>query len=130
MEAVKIEFTRDDIKPLMEELFSLRAQITETETQLKPVKERKTQIENTLLGLLDVDEKIAHKEIGTISVKEEDVPQVDDWDAVYRYIHAEQAFYLLSRRLLAAPYRELLEQGQDVPGTSPTTVRKLSVRKA
>lgn len=124
------EYTREDIKDLMSSLFSMKAEVARIEAEAKPIKEEIKKIEGVVLSLLEVDEKIAHKGLGTISVKEEEVPNVEDWDKVYRHIQENGAFYLLSRRLLAAPYREMLDQGLDLPGVTTTTIRKLSVRKS
>ena len=65
----------------------------------------------------------------TVIISEETVPTVNDWDALYTYIQENNAFHLLQRRINSAPWRELLELGQQIPGTEPTTLKKVNLRK-
>lgn len=67
---------------------------------------------------------------GTISIGENILPQVVDWDAFGEHIIQNDALYLLQRRPAAAAYRELLESGETVPGVEPYTQRSINLRKA
>lgn len=67
---------------------------------------------------------------GTISIGENILPQVVDWDAFGEHIIQNDALYLLQRRPAAAAYRELLESGETVPGVEPYTQRQINLRKA
>lgn len=67
---------------------------------------------------------------GTISIGENILPQVVDWDAFGEHIIQNDALYLLQRRPAAAAYRELLEAGETVPGVEPYTQRQINLRKA
>ena len=62
-------------------------------------------------------------------MSEQVVPSVTDWDEVYKYIKDNDAFYLLQRRMNAAPYRELLGTEEQVPGVEALTVKKLGLLK-
>jgi ribosomal protein S4 len=46
-------------------------------------------------------------------------PTVTDWEVFYAHVKAEDAFYLLEKRLTAMAYRELLAAGEPPPGTEP-----------
>lgn len=67
---------------------------------------------------------------GTISIGENVLPQVVDWDAFGEHIIQNDALFLLQRRPAAAAYRELLESGETVPGVEPYTQRSINLRKA
>ncbi|MCL1142946.1 hypothetical protein [Shewanella gaetbuli] len=125
------EETQVDRKELMRELFEVRTKIAEIEArELKSLKARKTALENQLLSLLEVGEKLSFADIGTVSCKEEVVPNVSNWDAVYEHVMSNKAFYLLPRKVNAAAYRESLQIGDKIEGIESVAIRKLSVRKA
>lgn len=67
---------------------------------------------------------------GTISIGENVLPQVVDWDAFGEHIIQTDSLFLLQRRPAAAAYRELLESGETVPGVEPYTQRSINLRKA
>lgn len=67
--------------------------------------------------------------VGQAKISEDVFPSIEDWDQVYEFIKDNDAFYLLKRSMNVAPFRELLEAGQSLPGATPTTVRKISISK-
>jgi hypothetical protein len=124
-----------DKKETIEELFQVRAEIAELELKhIKKLKERKAILETQVLSMLEVGEKSAYAGVGSVSVKEEIQPKITDWDALYDFIKANDAFYLMPRKINGAPYREALEAANNgvadpIPGIEPVTIRKLSVTK-
>lgn len=58
------------------------------------------------------------------------VPQVDDWDAFYKYIARTKYFHLLERRPASAGCRELFETKGKIPGVVPFSKVTLSFRKS
>lgn len=120
-----------DRKSIVTELMNIRREIATIEaSQLKPLKERKAELENYLKATLEVGEKVSYAGIGMVSMAEETQPSVQDWDALYEYIKENDAFYFLQRKVNGAPYRELLNMGEELVGVVPIKVRKLSVRKS
>lgn len=57
------------------------------------------------------------------------VPQVHDRGIVEQWIYDNEAIYLMKFELKAAAYRELLQAGIEVPGTSPFEKIDLNLRK-
>lgn len=64
----------------------------------------------------------------TVSISEQVMPSVTDWDAFEAYVLDNKALHLLQRRPATTAYRELLDAGVQVPGTEPFTKRALNVR--
>lgn len=62
-----------------------------------------------------------------VAVVEEDFPAVDDWDQFYAFIKANDAFYLLQRRVTATAYREAVVAGLVIPGVHTVPTKKLSI---
>lgn len=65
----------------------------------------------------------------SFSISENTVGNVEDWDQVYDYIKANNAFHLVQRRLANAAYGELLDMGDSLPGVVPFNKRSLNFRK-
>lgn len=57
------------------------------------------------------------------------VPQAEDWEALYAYVKRTGSFDLLQRRLSESAVQERWEAGKDVPGVRAFSVLTLSVHK-
>ena len=53
-------------------------------------------------------------EVCSVSIKEEIVPTVEDWDLVQKYVQDTGQFELFQKRLSATAYRELLSMNHPV----------------
>jgi hypothetical protein len=58
------------------------------------------------------------------------VPQVHDRSVVEQWIYDNEGLYLMKFELKAAAYRELLNAGTEIPGTSPFEKIDVNLRKA
>lgn len=114
---------------LVDQLSTLRTARLALEETVKTMKKDESRIEDEFLQLAD-DQKttVAAGQLAKASITDSVVPQVNDWDALYRFIQRKKYWHLLERRCASASYRELLEQGVKVPGTVPFTRRKLNLR--
>lgn len=65
----------------------------------------------------------------SLSISENEVPTVEDWDAAIGYIKENDAWYLFERRMTAAAWRELRNQGIEIPGTTPYKRRTINMRR-
>jgi hypothetical protein len=64
----------------------------------------------------------------TISIKQEIVPTVENWDDVHEHIVKTNQFELLQKRMSATAYRELVALGMDVPGVKSTELTRINFR--
>ena len=64
----------------------------------------------------------------TISIKQEIVPTVENWDDVHEHIVKTNQFELLQKRMSATAYRELITLGMDVPGVKSTELTRVNFR--
>ena len=80
--------------------------------------------------MLDQNLTTAGTDVAKVSLSEEVVPQVDDWDKVHEYVKENDALFILQRRINSGPWKEALNNGELIPGTSTFTRHKLSLRKA
>jgi hypothetical protein len=63
-----------------------------------------------------------------VSINEDTVPEVVNWDSVYEHVVATRDFSLIQRRISSTAYKELLKLGEGVPGLEPRTIRKINFR--
>ena len=117
---------------LADELYALREKKGQLYAQIRALEEEETALENKLLTEMEghgLDQ--IRGDSATISISRSVVPQVQDWDALYKYVLRHKAVHLLQRRLAIAAYREALElnKGKPLPGVIDFEKTTLNVRK-
>lgn len=115
----------------IDRLFDLREDVRKWQDKIDETKKVIAAREDALVERLD-EEGMA-KAVGrraSVSITETIVPQVENWDEFYAFIHRNKSYHLLERRASAGAYRELLATRgrKGVPGVIPYTKRKLSLR--
>jgi len=113
------------------ELYELRERKRELNKELQEINELFAQLEGEVLAEMDEQGiQLTRGSRASVSVSEQVVPTVEDWDAFYEYVERNQALYLLERRVAAAAWREeMTATGEPIPGTAPFTRRSLNLRK-
>jgi len=111
-------------------MFELRERKRELNAELKDIDEQYKGLEQQLIDSLDKDDlQQTRSGKATATISEVTVPSVTDWDAFYDYVRENDALHLLERRVAAAPWRELVESDEPVPGTEPFTKRSINLRR-
>ena len=112
---VEVAKIRGEIKTVQAEEKSLKSQQRELESQIS--------IRTQEQGL----DKISN-DVCTISLRNEIVPTVEDWDQLHEHITDTGQFELLQKRVSATAYRELIAAGMDVPGVKSTELTRINFR--
>lgn len=108
----------------------LREKKRDLNAQLKAVDDMLYANEMSMLDALDEQGVEATRVNGiSVSISEQTMPSVEDWDQVYDFVREHDAFYLIQRRLAAGPYRELLQMGESLPGVEPFVKRSINMTK-
>ena len=130
-EAVKTPASQAAIGKTIDKIFSLRKKKAELEAAVKDVEGQIALLDAEVLEALEASgvEKTATKH-GTVSISTSTVAQVTDWDAFLAYIYRHKYGHLLQRRVSDPAWRELIEQGKKVPGTTGFTKKRLNYRAA
>lgn len=130
-EAVKAPASRAAIGKTIDKIFSLRKKKAELEAAAKDVEGQIALLDAEVLEALEAAgvEKTATKH-GTVSISTSTVAQVTDWDAFLSYVYKNKYGHLLQRRVSDPAWRELVEQGKKVPGTTGFTKKRLNYRAA
>ena len=115
----------------IDKIFSLRKKKLELEAAVKDVEGQIADLDSEVMEALEASglDKTSTKS-GTVSLSTSTVAQVTDWDAFYTYIYKNKFGHLLQRRVSDPAWRELMEQGKKVPGTTGFTKKKLNYRVA
>jgi hypothetical protein len=64
----------------------------------------------------------------TVSLKNEIVPTVEDWDTLQEHISITKQFELMHKRVSATAYREAIASGMDIPGVKSTELTRINYR--
>lgn len=130
MEDPIIEKEAMSVNQLINERAEIKDQMDRLNKHVKELRAESDYIDVLLLKKMDA-EGVSRTANGaaSVSINEDTVPNVDDWDALYEHVTSTQDFSLLQRRVSSTAYKELLKMGENVPGLSPRTVRRVNFRK-
>lgn len=118
------------VNQLINERASVKGEMDQLNKQLKELRAESDYLDVLLLKKMDAEgvSRTAN-DAASVSINEDTVPNVDDWDALYAHVTSTQDYSLLQRRVSSTAYKELLKMGEQVPGLSPRTVRRVNFRK-
>lgn len=113
----------------IDSLWALREKKRKLEAQVKEVEASIADSEAQVMELMDKEgvEKTTGKK-ASVSITTSVVPQCEDWDLFYAYIHKTKFYHLLERRPSVTGCRELFESKGKIPGVLPHTKRRLNLR--
>lgn len=119
--------------PRLDDLAQQRFELRERKRALNnEIAEIDRELDENEIQILEVADALGMKRFAvgklTFSVSENVVGSVEDWDKVYEYIKENDAFYLLQRRLANAAFKEMLDDGNDLPGVVPFVKRSINMR--
>lgn len=102
----------------------LNSQITVLNAEIKEL-----QIE-LLEGLKEQNLSTIGDGVQTVYIAHQVVPHVVNWEALYKYIHENEAYEMLHRRISLKPFQESYEQGIEIPGIDPVVFDEVRTRKS
>lgn len=68
-------------------------------------------------------------QIANVKIETKPIPQVEDWDKFYAYVHKHKAFDLFQRRIAEGAAKERMDEGEKIPGVEIFNAKKVSVTK-
>ena len=119
------------LNDLLSEVTKVRTEIKSVQAEEKLLKTQQRELESQISIRMQEQglDKISN-DVCTISLKNEIVPTVEDWDALHQHIIDTNQFELLQKRMSATAYRELITSGMDVPGVKSTERTRVNFRSA
>ncbi len=118
-----------NINELIESRAKVKDAIAGLNAELKEFNKTKDDLDYQLLSKLDEQglSRTANDK-ASVSINQDLVPDVTDWDALYEHISATKDYSLLQRRVSSTAYKELLKLEQEVPGLQPREIRRINFR--
>lgn len=113
----------------IDKLFENREERRRLEKEIERLSKEAGFLEAALMEQMDkegVDKSSGRK--ASVSIGESVKPNVEDWDAFWKYIFRHKASWLVERRPSVTACRELFETKGKIPGVVPFTKRSLSIR--
>ena len=119
------------ITDLLTELAKTKREIKNLQEAEKLYKRTQSELETQIVIRMQEQglDKVSN-DLCTISIKQEIVPTVENWDDVHEHIVKTNQFELLQKRMSATAYRELIALGMDVPGVKSTELTRVNFRSA
>lgn len=111
-------------------LFELRAKRLEMQRAIDLVAAEESALKNHIINNLPKSEAsgVAGK-LARVTVVTKIVPQVKDWDALYKYVKKTGDFDLMQKRLTDTAIKERWDNGKEVPGVERFNVVSISMNK-
>ena len=124
---MKISVTLEDAARQLREVKNEKEQVAAIKKDLDA---REEYLESLLLaGLRAEGLSKASTPSGTVSIKTEDIPTIESWPMAIEYIVEQKLFMLLKKSISSAVWRELKEQGMEVPGIGTFTKESIQFRR-
>lgn len=111
-----------NLSELINQLVDVKRQRTDIASQDSELSIKAAQLESDIMhAMSEAGTTKAASEAGhSVSMSKKSVPTINDWDAFYTYVQQTKSFDLLHKRLSITAFKDRLEQGEQVPGSSMT----------
>lgn len=111
-------------------LYELRQKRLEEQKKVDAIEaEEKALKEHIIQNLPKSEASGVAGKLARVTVVTKEVPQVEDWDAFYKYVKKTGNFDLMQRRLADAAVKERWEAGKEIPGVKHFQVVTVSINK-
>jgi hypothetical protein len=111
-------------------LYQLRQKRLEMQKEVDKVAAEESALKEHIINTLPKSEAsgVAGK-LARVTVVTKEVPQVEDWDAFYKYVKKTGQFDLMQRRISDGAIKERWEAGKEIPGVKHFQVVTVSINK-
>ena len=128
MEPINVN-EQSTMNSIIDERAMIKAQMDGLNKRLKEFREALDQVDRLILRKMDNEglNRTANS-LASVSINEDIVPDVTNWDKLYEHVQETGDFSLIQRRVSSTAYRELLKLGEQVPGLESRTIRRINFR--
>lgn len=114
----------------VDKLMKLKAEVDKTEAAHNKAKKALEEQKDKMLKTFKKEEiDGASGKNGRVSLVKKQVPQIENYDQLVKYIARTKSFDLFQRRINSGAYRERIEAGKKIPGVKTFEVLSLRVSK-
>lgn len=112
-----------------DKLYEVRQKRLEMQRLVDELAYEESFIKNHIIDTLPKSDTGASGKIARVSVVTKQVPQVKDWDQLYKYIKRTGQFDLIQRRLSPTAVRDRWDDGKKIPGVESFGAVSVSLTK-
>ena len=111
-------------------LYMIKAEKAQLSAQIAVIEVREKALRDYVINTLPKSEATGISgKVANVKISTKEVPQVDDWDVLYKHVLKTKSFTLLQRRLSDATVKEIWADGKEVPGIKHFNAVVLSLTK-
>ena len=115
---------------MADRLYKLKELIKESKAKTEVLEDERKAIEGYLISNLPSDGGTGVQgKVARVSLIVNEVPQVEDWDKLRKYIVKTGSWELLQKRVNSAPCAERWEAGEKIPGVTAFPKVTISLNK-
>lgn len=111
-------------------LYELRLKRLEEQKKVKLLEDEEKALKNYIIQSLPKSEAsgVAGR-LARVTVVTKEVPQIEDWEAFYKYVKKTNSFDLMQRRLADDAIKERWAAGKEIPGVNHFQAVSVSINK-
>lgn len=111
-------------------LYELRQKRLDEQKKVDAIEAEEKALKEHIINTLPKSEAsgVAGK-VARVTVITKEVPQVEDWDAFYKFVKKNNAFDLMQKRLTDTAIKERWENGKEIPGVKHFQATTVSLNK-
>lgn len=111
-------------------LYELRLKRLEEQKKVKLLEDEEKALKNYIIQNLPKSEAsgVAGR-LARVTVVTKEVPQIEDWEAFYKYVKKTNNFDLMQRRLADDAIKERWAAGKEIPGVNHFQAVSVSINK-
>jgi hypothetical protein len=117
------------IDELINKYAGVKDEMARLNAELKELGKTKDDLDHQLFNRMD-EQGLSRTANGkaSVSINEDTVPEVINWDALYAHCSATEDYSYLQRRASSTACKEMWKLGQEVPGVVPRDIRRINFR--
>ena len=120
-----------NLSELINQLVEVKQQRSDLALQDSDLSKQVAQLEADIMhAMSEAGTTKAASEAGhSVTMSKKTVPVITDWESFYEYVSQTKSFDLLHKRLSSTAFKDRLEQGEQIPGSSATELWGINLTK-
>ena len=121
-----------NLSELINQLVEVKQQRADLSLQDSDLSKQAAQLEADIMhAMSEAGTTKAASEAGhSVTMSKKTVPVITDWESFYEYVSQTKSFDLLHKRLSSTAFKDRIEQGEQIPGSSATELWGINLTKS
>jgi NADPH-dependent 7-cyano-7-deazaguanine reductase QueF len=112
-------------------IYELRAKRLDKAKEVEAIKKDEQDLEEHIIALLESQNlKSGRGKVATVTISQKDTPALLDYEKFAKYLKKTGNVHLLQKRLATTAIKEMMDDGQKIPGVELLPIKDLSITKA